>query len=294
MRLHADEFTITPELMRALLVAQCPQWMDRPIGRVPSSGTENALFRIGTDLVARLPRMPRAIEAIHHESRCLTRLAPHLPVAVPELLHAGSPAQGFDAPWSIYRWLDGDNPAEGQVTADFARDLAAFITAMRQVEPDGPRASRGRTLAARDEAVRAAIADLDGRMDTAEVAEVWQDALRLRESNQVAWLHGDLSPGNLLVRNGKLAAVLDFGTAGTGDPTVDLIPAWNLMPPDARAAFRAELGVDDVTWERGRAWALSIALLQLPYYWDTNPGLVANARHVIGEVLSSRRVRPRT
>lgn len=294
MRLHADEFDIGLDLMQDLLTAQCPQWADQPVRRVPSSGTENALFRIGDHLVARLPRMPRATGAIDRESRCLTRLAPHLPVTVPELVHSGTPGPGFEAPWSIYRWLDGTNPVEGSVTPAFARDLAEFVLALRSIEPDGPRAGRGRTLASRDSAVRAAIAQLAERMDTTSVAQVWDSALRLPETDEVAWLHGDLSPGNLLVRGGRLAAVIDFGTAGTGDPTVDLIPAWNLMPPHARDSFRAELSVDDVTWERGRAWALSIALLQLPYYWDTNPGLVANARHVLGQVLSSRRVRPRT
>jgi aminoglycoside phosphotransferase (APT) family kinase protein len=295
MRMHADEFDITTDLMRSLLVAQCPQWADRPVRRVASSGTENALFRIGDDLVARLPRMPRAIDAILAESRCVTRLAPHLPVTVPELMHLGAPGEGFAGSWSVYRWLDGANPAEGRVTADFARDLASFVSALREVEPDGPPANRGKRLADRDARVREAIAELGDRIDSAAITDVWVDALRLPAlSEQVAWLHGDLSPGNLLIRDGRLAAVIDFGTAGTGDPTVDLIPAWNLMPSDARAAYRAALDVDDQTWARGRAWALSIALLQLPYYWDTNPALAANARHVIGEVLSSRRVRPRT
>ncbi|TDQ00979.1 aminoglycoside phosphotransferase family protein [Labedaea rhizosphaerae] len=294
MRMHADEFDITPELVVGLLATQCPQWADRPVRRVASSGTENALFRIGDDLVARLPRLPRAIDAIIAERDLLTRLAPHLPVTVPEPVHEGTPAAGFAAPWSVYRWLDGTNPVEGSVTVPFARDLARFVLALREIEPDGPRAGRGGALAARDSYVRAAIAELDGRMDTAAITEVWDAALLLPDTDEVAWLHGDLSPGNLLTHDGRLAAVIDFGTTGTGNPTVDLIPAWNLMGPDARAAFRAELAVDDVTWERGRAWALSIALLQLPYYWDTNPGLVANARYVVDQVLSARPARPRT
>lgn len=298
VRMHADEFDISTELVRALLASQCPQWADHPVRRVPSSGTENALFLIGDDLVARLPRLPRAIDAILDEQRCLTRLAPHLPVTVPEPVHAGAPAAGFAAPWSVYRWLPGENPVEDQVDASFARELARFVRALREVEPDGPRAGRGGTLASRDRYVRAAIAQLPGLVEDdvpAAVTEVWDEALRLPEGTApIAWLHGDLAPGNLLVRDRELAAVIDFGTAGTGDPTVDLIPAWNLMPAAAREAFRAELDVDDVTWERGRAWALSIALLQLPYYHRTNPGLAANARHVIAAVLSAPRARPRT
>ena len=291
--MHADELDITVGLVRALLAAQCPQWSGLPLRRVPSAGTENALFRLGTDLVVRLPRLPGAVDAILAERRWLPRLAPHLPLAVPAPVVDGLPDEEFPWPWSVYRWLDGDTPATGAVDETFARDLADFILALRRIPPDGPPAGRGRPLAYRDDATRAAIAELAGVIDSARVTAVWDDALRLPGA-EVAWLHGDLAPGNVLVRDGRLTAVIDFGTAGVGDPTADHIPAWNLLPPGARAAFRAALAVDDVTWSRGRALALSIALIQLPYYKDTNPVLAANARHVIAEVLSSLPSPPRT
>jgi aminoglycoside phosphotransferase (APT) family kinase protein len=157
------------------------------------------------------------------------------------------------------------------------------------LDPEGaPLAGRGEALAARDAATRAAIAASDGLVDIAAVTRIWDDALRIPAwEGPPTWMHADLSPGNLLVRDGRLAAVIDWGGAGIGDPTVDLIIAWNLLPASARRTFRDALGVDDDTWRRGRGWALSISLIQLPYYQHTNPGLAENSRHVISEVLAA-------
>jgi aminoglycoside phosphotransferase (APT) family kinase protein len=170
-----------------------------------------------------------------------------------------------------------------------ATDLAAFVTALRRVDPAGaPPSGRGVPLARRDEPMRAAIEQSADLVDTAAVTALWEEALRLPVwSGPPTWAHGDLSPGNLLVRDGRLAAVIDWGGPGVGDPTVDLIIAWNLLPASARAAFRAAMAVDEVTWLRGRGWALSISMIQLPYYQHTNPALAANSRHVIKEILAS-------
>ncbi|MGP4086189.1 phosphotransferase, partial [Streptomyces sp. KR55] len=139
----------------------------------------------------------------------------------------------------------------------------------------------------RDAPTRSAIEQLAGRMDTAALTALWEEALRVpARSGPPVWAHGDLSPGNVLVTEGRLTAVIDFGTVGVGDPAVDLIAAWNLLPASARPVFRDALGVDDSEWARGRGWALSISLIQLPYYWETNPPLAANSRHVIKEILA--------
>ena len=139
----------------------------------------------------------------------------------------------------------------------------------------------------RDEPTRTAIAALRGTIDTDAVAEAWEEALDAPGwLGRPVWVHGDVAPGNLLVQDGKLTAVIDWGGLGVGDPACDLIVAWNLLPAETRSVFRTELGVDDATWARGRGWALSVALIQLPYYWETNTALAANARHVIGEVLA--------
>jgi aminoglycoside phosphotransferase (APT) family kinase protein len=135
--------------------------------------------------------------------------------------------------------------------------------------------------------MREAIARLEGRADTDALTSLWEEAMRLPEyGGPPLWAHGDLMPGNLLVTGGRLDAVIDFGTVGTGDPAADLIAAWNLLPARVRGTFRDAVGADEAEWARGRGWALSIAVIALPYYWDTNPPVAENSRHVIGEILA--------
>ncbi|WP_433263730.1 aminoglycoside phosphotransferase family protein [Actinosynnema sp. CS-041913] len=285
--MHPDEPTIDPPLVRRLLVERCPAWADLPLRRVRSAGTDNAMYRLGDDMVVRLPRVGWAVDSITHEYEWLSRLAPHLPVAVPEPLALGEPTADYPWPWAVYRWLDGENPTH--VPPGFAQDIAGFVAELRGLRlPDPPVAGRGKPLATRDAATREAIDALGDRVDTAAVTAVWESALAAPPwDGDPVWVHADLSPGNVLVAEGKLSAVIDFSSTGVGDPAADLPVAWNLLPARDRAEFRAVLGDDDATWERGRGLALSIALIQLPYYWDTNPTLVANSWRVLGELLAS-------
>jgi aminoglycoside phosphotransferase (APT) family kinase protein len=293
VKMRPDEIDLDVPLVRRLIAAQFPRWAALAVERLPSSGTENAMFRLGDDKVVRLPRYPGAVESVAFEQRWLTWLGPRLPVATPMPLECGRPGAGFPWPWSVYGWLDGRNPVAGAVEEPerLAGDLGAFVAALRRVDPrEGPPSYRGGPLAGRDEYTRAAIAQLEGRIDTAAVTALWEEALRAPlHTGEPVWSHADLSPGNVLVGDGRLTAVIDFGTAGVGDPAVDLIPAWNLLPAGARGTFRAAVGVDDAEWARGRGWALSISLIQLPYYWETNPPLAENSRHVIKEILTEPR-----
>jgi aminoglycoside phosphotransferase (APT) family kinase protein len=295
VKMHADEVDIDDVLVGRLVAGQFPEWADLPIEPVASSGTDNAMFRMGADLAVRLPRIPGAAKDVAVEQEWVPLLVPHLPVAVPTPVACGEPAEGYPYPWTVCRWLPGTNPVVDDLAApeQLAADLAAFIIALRRIgRAHAPSSSRGVPLATRDEPTRAAIAASDGLIDTAAVTAVWQDALRIpARSGQPAWTHADLSPGNLLVRDGRLTAVIDWSVAGVGDPTVDLIVAWNLLPASARPAFREALAADDDTWHRGRGWALSISLIQLPYYQHTNPALAANSRHVIAEILADTAVR---
>lgn len=194
------------------------------------------------------------------------------------------------------RWLDGENPTAGHLTEPrlLAKDLAEFVAAFRQIDlPDGPSAYRGGPLATQDAATRTAIDDLRGMVDTDAVTAAWEVALKAPEwHGPPVWVHSDLMPGNLLIVQGRLSAVIDFGTVGVGDPACDLIVAWNLLPAGVRNAFRTTLQVDDATWARGRGRALSMALIALPYYQDTNPVMATNARHVIHEVLTDHQDAP--
>ncbi|WP_240796156.1 aminoglycoside phosphotransferase family protein [Streptomyces sp. RFCAC02] len=292
-RMHADEADIDTALVRRLVAAQFPRWRGLPVTPVASSGTDNAMYRLGDTMAVRLPRIPAAVGNVEREQRWLPRLAPHLPVAVPVPLAEGVPGEGFPWPWSVLRWLDGRNPVAGRpgLPDRLAADLATFITALRRADPAGaPPAGRGVPLAERDAPTREALRALRGEIDTRAAGAAWDDALRAPapEPAPRVWTHGDLSPGNVLVTGDRLSAVIDFGGVGAGDPTVDLSVAWSLLPAASRGVFRAGLGADDATWARGRGRALSIALIQLPYYRDRNPALAATARHVIAEVVADR------
>lgn len=288
--MHADEARIEVSLVRRLLGAQFPRWADLPVTAIDSAGTSNAMFRLGEDMVVRLPRIEGAAGDVEKEHRWLPRLAPPLPVAVPVPLGKGVPAEGYPWPWSVYRWLEGDNPVVGRLAEPgaLAGDLAEFVAALHRIDPaDGPASYRGEPLAERDAATRRAIGDLDGIVDTGAATAAWEAALRAPAwEGPGVWVHADLQPGNLLLVRGRLGAVIDFGCLGLGEPAVDLIVAWYVLPAGARDVFRAALDVDDATWVRGRGWALSIALMELRYYRDTNPVMADIARHVVREVLA--------
>ncbi|KNB50611.1 aminoglycoside phosphotransferase family protein [Streptomyces caatingaensis] len=291
--MHPGQRAADDDLVRRLVARQFPRWAGRTVRRYPSGGTVNALYRLGHDLVVRLPLTQGGAGDVARERAWLPRLAPLLPVAVPEVLGAGEPAEGYPWPWSVYRWLPGENPRAGALGAPeaLAVDLARFVTAMRGVSlPGAPVAHRGGPVASLDRATRAAVEELRGipgeAVDCDAALAVWEAALAAPPwDGPPVWLHADLMPGNLLVDGGRLTAVIDFGCAGAGDPACDLFPAWNLLPSGAREVFRAALGVDDATWLRGRGRTLSQALVALPYYRTTNPAMADNARHVIREVL---------
>jgi aminoglycoside phosphotransferase (APT) family kinase protein len=298
-KMHANEADIDTALVGRLVRDQFPQWAGLRLSRVPSAGTDNALFRLGPELTVRLPRIPGSTGQAQKEARWLPRLAPQLPLAVPTPLEVGQPGAGYPWHWSICRWLDGETLTDTRFAdpIEAAAALAGFITALQRIDPtDGPAAGRGTPLPRRDPATREALTALRERLpedDLDTLTEVWANALRAPcWQRSPVWLHGDLLPGNLLVRHGRLSAVIDFGTLGTGDPAVDLLPAWALFSGESRSAFRDAVDVDEATWTRGRGWALSIALIIMPYYWNSNPVLMATARRIVREILAEQRQTP--
>ncbi|MFE0822440.1 aminoglycoside phosphotransferase family protein [Streptomyces sp. NPDC058794] len=293
-RTQPGAYPLDTGLVRRLVAGQFPRWRGLPVERFPSGGTVNAMYRLGDDMVVRLPLVAGGAGDVTAEREWLPRLAPLLPTTIPEVLGAGEPAGGYPWPWSVCRWLPGDIPEAGALTAPepLARDLARFVAAMRDVAlPGAPAAHRGGPLATLDAETRAALDALralpEEGVDCGALDAVWEDALRAPGwDGPPVWLHADLMPGNLLVDGGRLAAVIDFGCMGAGDPACDLFPAWNLLPATAREVFREALDVDDATWRRGRGRTLSQALIALPYYRRTNSAMAANARHVIRAVLA--------
>ncbi|MBW5247518.1 aminoglycoside phosphotransferase family protein [Streptomyces sp. P01-B04] len=293
--MHADEPETDDALVRRLITAQFPHWSGLRVERVGAAGTANAMYRLGADLVVRLPRTAGSADDTAKEQHWLPRLASSLPVAIPAPLGAGVPGEGYPHPWSVYGWLDGSCPAVGDTAeaVPLARDLARFVTALHRVDPTGgPPSYRSEPLAARDRAVRKALADLTTEIDTAAAAEIWQTALRVpAPAGPPVWIHADLQPGNMLTADGRLTAVIDFGCLGLGDAAVDLIAAWYVLPAAARDTFRTAVEADDAAWARGIGWALSIALMELQYYRETNAFMADTARHVIAEILADQRQR---
>ena len=292
-RLHDNELDIDVERVRSLVDSQMSEHASLPLRELSSSGSTNRLFRLGDDLLVRLPRQPGNGEAIRKEERWVQQLSGTLGVDTPDIIYVGQPAHDFPEQWSVVRWIEGKHPSTANVASqddqiNLAKDLARVISALRiQTVPSNVDASlrwyRGAALSEFNEATVRAIAacreipDLD--LDLACVLEVWREAMSLPCASQVSldtWYHADLVAENLLVRDGRLAAVLDWGVLGIGDPTVDLHGAWELFGPEAREVFRDELDVDDETWLCGRAWALGIAVGCFSYYWVKMPGRCAD------------------
>ena len=297
-KMHAEEVDTDVSLVGRLLAAQFPQWSGLPIEPVHSAGTDNAIYRLGDDMAVRLPRIQRATGQVDKEHQWLPRLAPLLPLAIPIALAKGMPAEGYPWRWSVYKWLAGETATIERI-ADLrqaAIALAQFVAALQRIDPTGGpppgvhNFGRGVPLALRDAATRTAIASLEGMIDTDAVTVAWEAALKAAAWNRPpVWIHGDLLPGNLLVERGRLSGVIDFGGLGVGDPACDLMVAWTLFSDESRSVFRAVLSVDEATWTRGRGWALSWALIYIPYYLDSNPIGVSTALHAINEVLADHR-----
>lgn len=292
-KMHADELDIDAELVRGLIADQFPRWGELPVTRVESAGTDNAMYRLGDDLVVRLPRLPGGGRQVDFEHRWLPRLAPRLPLAVPEPLAQGEPGRGYGLSWGVYRWLAGDNAYDSPITelADAAVGLGRFVTALRTVDAtDGPASHRAGPLHVRDDDSRQAIRDLgaDGVLDAARATALVDAAVRLpRWDGAPVWLHADLLPGNLLAVNGRLTAVIDFGCLGTGEPTADTLPAWTVFSGESRRLFREAAEFDDATWERGRAWALLWGVGAVHYYrGGRNPVLATVGMRAIEETLA--------
>jgi aminoglycoside phosphotransferase (APT) family kinase protein len=295
-RMHADEVDTGADLVRRLLADQHPQWAGLPIEPVVPMGTDNALYRVGDGLVARLPRRPGSARRLERERRWLPRLAPHLPLEVPTPVAEGGPSDGYPFTWSVYTWLEGQSATPDRVrdAGRLADDLAALVSALQRVDassgpPPGPEnAWRGVPLSERDEQARASIADLAGEIDADAVTAAWETALNAPEwGRPPVWFHGDLDSRNLLARDGRLSGVLDWGCAGVGDPACDVMVAWKLFGGGGREAFRSALGVDDAAWARARGWVISQAVIALAYYTEeTNAVLVAEARRWLAEALA--------
>ena len=285
---------INAALVGRLVREQFPQWAELPIKPVDLSGWDNRTFHLGSAMTVRLPSAEAYIQQVTKEQEWLPRLAPLLPLPIPVPVAMGVPTNDYPWPWSIYRWIAGENASHESINdmSRFAVKLAGFLAALQRIDaaggpPPGPHNFfRGGPLAIYDTETRQAITALGSRVGADAVLSVWDTALQATWHSPAVWVHGDVSAGNLLVKQGELCAVIDFGCMGVGDPACDLTIAWTLFSGKSRKAFCAGVPADEATWARGRGWALWKGLITLAEYADESSFAAENARRVIDEVLA--------
>jgi aminoglycoside phosphotransferase (APT) family kinase protein len=264
-----EEVDIDISLVSRLIAAQFPQWAKLSVRPVEFSGWDNRTFHLGERMTVRLPSAAEYAEQVEKEHRWLPRFAPQLPLAIPVPLAMGFPGSGYPWHWSVYEWIPGENSTIEAIedSKEFAKSLAGFLIALQAMETvEGPQPAqhnffRGGSLSVYDEETRQAIEVLGDEIDSSAANEVWERALGTKWCNPPVWVHGDVSAGNLLVEDGRLSAVIDFGCSAVGDPACDLSIAWTLFAGDVRETFRETLPLDSGTWARGRAWTLWKALI---------------------------------
>ncbi|THK34960.1 aminoglycoside phosphotransferase family protein [Ensifer sp. MPMI2T] len=289
-----DMPNVDASLVNRLIAAQFPEWADLPVSPVRFGGWDNRTFHLGSDMTVRLPSAAPYALQVEKEQRWLPVLAPHLPLPIPVPLAAGQPGEGYPWPWSIYKWREGEIATHAPVTdlSAFATTLAGFLMALQKVDAtDGPPPGqhnffRGGPLTVYDVETRRALLALEGKVDTDAARVVWEAALAATWHGAPVWFHGDVSSGNLLVEDGRLSAVIDFGTSGVGDPSCDLSVAWTFFHGESREVFRAALPLDRATWARGRGWTLWKALIVYAELPGTDSLEVERSRRVIEAVLA--------
>lgn len=292
--MHDDQLEVTTQDVAGLVAAQFPQWAGLPVTEVPSHGTVHLLFRVGDGLVARLPMQAvdpvLAGAEVAAEQDAARQLLGRVPVATPEPVAIGAPGPGYPLPWSVYRWLPGstaDDAVAGE--AGFGTDLARFVAAVRGLDTGGrtfDRRGRGGRLTDVDDYVDRCLSRDTTPFAAADLRTTWDRLRGTRRCEADVMTHGDLMPGNLLVTQGRLSAVIDVGMLGPADPALDLQPAWNLLTGNGRSGFRDALGTDPDEWDRGKGWAFAQAIGCLDYYRVTNPVMSQTAVRTLAALLA--------
>ena len=291
--MHENELNINEWLVKALVKSQCPLWADLPLKKVKSSGTDNTLFRLGSERVVRLPRIHWAAESINKEYEWVPKLTQELKTALSVPVFKGEPDSSYPYSWIVAKQNEGYNPGfeKNNEYEHLAKDLAYFLNELHSIKlANGPISRRGICLKEVNKETERAINQLAGEIDIGLISSIWRDLLNIPYWNkEPVWIHGDFLPGNILIKKNRLTAVIDFSDVGIGDPACDLVIAWTLLGSRSRNIFKKNLEqVGNDTWERGRGWALSIALIMLAYYKNTNPVLTALARRMVKQVLANK------
>jgi aminoglycoside phosphotransferase (APT) family kinase protein len=286
--------TIDSALVHALITDQFPQWAGLPVQPMPEGGWDNRTFRVGDEWVARLPSAAAYEAQVLREQQWLPYLGEHLPLAIPQPVACGKPGCGFPWAWSIYRWIPGVSAASSPPSdkLQFATDLAMFLNALRQAPADsGPVSGqenfyRGGDLSIYNHQFQQAIATFAEPFDASMAVTIWDSARHSSWRQRPVWVHGDVALGNVLMREGRLGAVIDFGQLCVGDPACDLAIAWTYFRGKDRIAFLDSQELDSDTRQRGRAWALWKAAIVVAGLTQTNAVEGKAAKQTIAEVLA--------
>jgi aminoglycoside phosphotransferase (APT) family kinase protein len=292
-----NKSSIDSALVHQLISSQFPQWKDLTIRPVAVGGWDNRTFHLGDQMLVRLPSASEYVAQVEKEQTWLPKLAPFLPLPIPVPLATGKPEAGYPWKWSIYQWLEGESALSSHINGlcAFAQDLAQFLMAFHRIGPmGGPSPGpenfyRGGPLATYDTETRKAIAILNDKIDGEIAIKIWEAALATPWTLMPVWVHGDISPGNLLVKDGRLNAVIDFGQLAVGDPACDLAISWTFFDEKSREAFRSALGLDEGTWDRGRGWALWKALVVASGVIEAKQDDITQSWVILHRILSSDR-----
>lgn len=291
--MHPGQLTVTSATVRELIDAQFPQWRSLDVEPVESAGTVNALFRVGPSLCARLPlTYDRDMDQlVSDEADAARTLFGRTRFETPEPVALGHPGPGYPMPWSVQTWLAGTaaTGADSEGSSALAGDLAEFIGGVRRIDTGGREFvgnGRGGDLTAHDDWVAHCFARSVDLLDVPRLERMWARLRVLPRTDADLMTHGDLIPGNLLLRSGRLAGVIDVGGLGPADPALDLVCAWHMFDEPARRTLRQHLGCDEVHWERGKAWAFQQAMGLVWYYVDSNPTMSAMGRRTLDRIMA--------
>jgi aminoglycoside phosphotransferase (APT) family kinase protein len=291
--MHDDQVPIDADIVRGLIIDQFPEYRHEPIEQLGSTGTDNAIFRIGSSVAARFPLRAmnpvECAEMLRREAATMTEFAKHSPFATPRPLGLGQPGSLYPMPWAVQSWIEGDvAPPNGLATSTaFARDIANLIASLRSADTQGrpfDRRGRGGNLPDHDAWMEVCFKNSDDLLDVPRLRRMWARLRELPPSGPDVMSHRDLIPGNLLVQGERLVGVLDAGRFGPADPALDLVAAWHLLDCERRKIVRRHLGSGEVEWKRGAAWAFQQAMGLVWYYERTNPSMSALGRSTLSRL----------
>jgi len=289
---------ITIELAKKLIANQFPEYANLDIVSVEKQGHDNRTYRLGPDLLIRMPVAGSYALKVPKEHKLLPKLSSQLSINIPEPIKIGAPSKDYPYPFSIYKWLEGQSAnhltIDDTILESIALQLANFLKELELIdEVDGPTPGqhnwwRGDHISIYDKGAREQIAHLADVIDRNEALDLWIKACATKWHKPSVWIHGDFSSGNILIKDNKLSGVIDFGGMGIGDPACDLVIAWTFLKDKSRSIFKESIDLDDATWLRAKAWALWKATFELCQINDKNSNEARLQKNIISSVLNDR------